>query len=33
VEVPLTISRAGTRLQLRLASIDRNDFLKKPQLH
>jgi S1-C subfamily serine protease len=33
VEVPLTVSRAGTRLQLRLASIDRNDFLKKPQLH
>jgi S1-C subfamily serine protease len=33
VEVPLTISRAGTRLQMRLASIDRNDFLKKPQLH
>jgi len=33
VEVPLTVSRAGTRLQMRLASIDRNDFLKKPQLH
>jgi S1-C subfamily serine protease len=33
VEVPLTVTRAGTRLQMRLASIDRNDFLKKPQLH
>jgi S1-C subfamily serine protease len=33
VEVPLTVSRAGTRLQMRLASIDRTDFLKKPQLH
>jgi len=33
VEVPLTVSRAGTRLQMRLASIDRSDFLKKPQLH
>lgn len=33
VEVPLTIARNGERLQLRLASADRNDFLRKPQLH
>ncbi|MGD9952236.1 MAG: S1C family serine protease [Burkholderiales bacterium] len=33
VEVPLTIARNGQRLQLRLASADRNDFLKKPRLH
>jgi S1-C subfamily serine protease len=33
VEVPLTIGRNGERLQMRLASADRNDFLKKPPLH
>lgn len=33
IEVPLTVARNGERLQMRLASADRNDFLKKPQLH
>jgi S1-C subfamily serine protease len=33
VEVPLTVQRAGARTEARLASADRNDFLKKPQLH
>ena len=33
VEVPLTVSRSGTRTEVRLASADRGDFLKKPQLH
>jgi S1-C subfamily serine protease len=32
-EVPLTVSRAGDVLRVRLRSADRNDFLKKPQLH
>jgi S1-C subfamily serine protease len=32
-EVPLTIARAGARLQVTLKSADRNDFLKKPSLH
>jgi S1-C subfamily serine protease len=32
-EVPLTLSRNGEVMQVRLASADRNDFLKKPQLH
>ena len=32
-EVPLTIARSGKRQDLRLASVDRGDFLKKPQLH
>ena len=32
-EVPLTVARAGKRTELRLASIDRQDILKKPQLH
>jgi S1-C subfamily serine protease len=32
-EVPLTIARAGARLNVRLKSADRNDFLKKPSLH
>jgi S1-C subfamily serine protease len=32
-EVPLTVSRAGDVLRLRLQSADRNDFLKKPRLH
>jgi S1-C subfamily serine protease len=32
-EVPLTIARAGARLQVSLKSADRNDFLKKPSLH
>ena len=33
VEVPLTIARAGDVLRLTLKSADRNDFLKKPNLH
>ena len=33
VDVPLTVSRSGTRTEVRLASADRSDFLKKPQLH
>lgn len=33
VEVPLVVTRAGTRTEVRLASADRNDFLKKPALH
>jgi S1-C subfamily serine protease len=32
-EVPLTVARNGERLQMRLASADRGDFLKKPRLH
>jgi S1-C subfamily serine protease len=32
-EVPLTIARAGSRLNVTLKSADRNDFLKKPSLH
>jgi S1-C subfamily serine protease len=33
VEVPLTVARGTTRVDLKLASADRGDFLKKPQLH
>jgi hypothetical protein len=33
VEVPLTFARSGKRNDLRLVSLDRGDFLKKPQLH
>jgi S1-C subfamily serine protease len=33
VEVPLTIARAGARIDVRLTSADRNDYLKKPLLH
>ena len=33
VEVALTVMRTGTRTEVRLASADRNDFLKKPALH
>ena len=32
-EVPLTVSREGEALTLRVVSIDRNDFLKAPRLH
>ena len=32
-EVPLTIVRTGARINLRLRSADRADFLKKPSLH
>ncbi|MEO8719319.1 MAG: PDZ domain-containing protein, partial [Burkholderiales bacterium] len=33
VQVPLTLARSGKRTDLQLSSVDRNDFLKKPQLH
>jgi S1-C subfamily serine protease len=33
VEVPLSVARGTSRVDLRLASADRGDFLKKPQLH
>ncbi len=32
-EVPLTIERSGARMDVRLKSADRGDFLKKPSLH
>ena len=32
-EIALTIARSGKRQDVNLASVDRNDFLKKPQLH
>jgi S1-C subfamily serine protease len=32
-EIPLTLARSGKRQEVRLASVDRNDFLKKPLLH
>jgi S1-C subfamily serine protease len=32
-EIPLTLAREGSVVRLRLRSADRNDFLKKPQLH
>jgi S1-C subfamily serine protease len=33
VEVPLSIARAGDLLRITINSADRNDFLKKPDLH
>lgn len=33
VEVPITVARGTSRVDLRLASADRGDYLKKPQLH
>lgn len=33
VEVPLTVNRDGRRLHLKVASADRNRFLKAPRLH
>ena len=33
VDVPLTLARAGDVLRITLKSADRNDFLKKPNLH
>jgi S1-C subfamily serine protease len=33
IEIPLTLAREGSLLNVRLRSVDRNDFLKKPQLH
>ena len=32
-EVPLTLARDSALVRVRLRSADRNDFLKKPQLH
>jgi S1-C subfamily serine protease len=32
-EVPLTLGREGALVRVRVHSADRNDFLKKPQLH
>jgi S1-C subfamily serine protease len=32
-EIPLTLAREGSLLNVRLKSVDRNDFLKKPSLH
>jgi S1-C subfamily serine protease len=32
-EIPLTLAREGSVVKVRLRSADRNDFLKKPQLH
>ena len=32
-EVGLTLVREGAPVRVRLRSADRNDFLKKPQLH
>jgi len=33
VEVPLTLVREGELVHVKIPSADRNDFLKKPQLH
>ena len=33
VDVPLTLARAGDVLRITVKSADRNDFLKKPNLH
>ena len=33
VAVPLTVSREGEMIELRVASADRNSFLKAPRLH
>ncbi len=33
VDVPVTINRDGTRMQVRVRSIDRSTFLKQPSLH
>src|SRR6185369_1954417 len=32
-EIPLTLAREGALVAVRLQSVDRNDFLKKPMLH
>jgi S1-C subfamily serine protease len=32
-EIPLTLAREGSVMKVRLRSADRNDYLKKPQLH
>jgi S1-C subfamily serine protease len=33
VEVPLSVARDGDVLRITVKSADRNDFLKKPNLH
>ena len=33
VEVPLTLARGGDVLRITVKSADRDDFLKKPNLH
>jgi hypothetical protein len=33
VEVPLMLARDGDVLRITVKSADRNDFLKKPNLH
>jgi S1-C subfamily serine protease len=33
VEVPLTLARKGSLVHVRVRSADRNDFMRKPQLH
>ena len=33
VAVPITVARGTNRVDLRVDSADRGDFLKKPQLH
>ena len=33
VEIPLSLARAGDVLRVNVKSADRNDFLKKPDLH
>lgn len=33
VKVPLTLARGANLVRVRIETIDRNDFLKKPQLH
>jgi S1-C subfamily serine protease len=33
VDVPLTVARGGDVLRMTVKSADRNDFLKKPNLH
>ena len=32
-EICLTLAREGSVMKVRLRSADRNDYLKKPQLH
>ncbi|MGH8703882.1 MAG: PDZ domain-containing protein, partial [Burkholderiales bacterium] len=32
-EVPLTLTRKGARIEARLKSADRDDFLLKPRMH
>jgi len=32
-EIPMTLAREGSIVRAKIRSADRNDFLKKPQLH